>query len=203
MNPGYEKIYDLIERSSRRFAQVTPAYTLAIDGIDCSGKTCFTRGLADYLQNAGHGVTVLHIDDFNDKQVQQEVYEAFEQRRFSPAHLDRFYNGSIDYPRAVEAIHASSLKPGLVLVEGVFLARDELVAFFDYFIYLQVETAVAEARFRERRISETKPRPLCVFRDLWAPAYERYLVEREPLQKSHLIIENSAIHSPRILASDA
>ena len=89
------------------------------------------------------------------------------------------------------------------MVEGGFLARDELIGFFDYFIYLQVETAVAETRFRERRLAEGDPRPFEVFRELWLPAYERYALEREPAQKAHLIIENSDIQRPRILFTDA
>lgn len=198
MSERLREIFAMIERETGRWSTEAPPFVIGVNGMDCAGKTQFARSLADFLVRAGHEVELLQIDDYNDLTVQTQTYEAFRESRFTPAHLDRFYAGSIDYTRAAHAIWDPNRGPRLVVVEGVFLYKDELVGFIDYKIYLEVDSAVAEARYRARREAEGDPRPLAVFRDLWLPAHERYVLEREPQCHASLVIDNNDFENPRL-----
>ena len=58
----YEQVKEEIDsRKSRE-----RPYVVGITGIDTSGKTMFTRALADYLTSANYKVQIINLDDFHN-----------------------------------------------------------------------------------------------------------------------------------------
>ncbi|EQM30457.1 hypothetical protein [Rhodococcus erythropolis] len=121
---------------------------VAIDGVDGSGKTTFAKSLTAQL-NARKAI-VIHVDDFlNPPEIRHR------RGRQSP---EGFWLDSYDYD-ALERHVLDPLGPGgsrryrqrrdsdaylhaadgaIVLVEGLFLHRDELAERWDYSIFLDV-----------------------------------------------------------------
>lgn len=202
MNSALQEIYARIERETKSGLECGRPFAIAINGMDCSGKTCFARGLTAYLQNNAYAVTLIHIDDFNNLPVQREIYEELALGRLTPQHRDRFYEGSIDHARAARAV-LPQLEAGhgsdVVIVEGVLLHK-VLRRGFTYAIYLEVAPAVAESRYRQRRQEVGDTRSEAAFRDLWLPVHERYVREYAPRTHANLIIDNNDYELPRLLS---
>ena len=141
---------------------------VAVDGIGASGKTTFTAQLA--AQVPDRPVVVLHSDDFFHPSTVRHA-----RGRLSP---EGFWLDAYDYtslvtlaleplrpdgdgwyrPASFDGAHdrtspAPALRApddALVLVEGTFLHRDELRAFWDWSVYLHVPFDVAARRMAAR-----------------------------------------------------
>jgi uridine kinase len=143
---------------------------VAVDGVDGSGKTTFAQQLATRYAECGRTAHVVHLDDFlNPRAVRYQlgrdspegffrdtydlstfttnvleplrhegsrsiVCRAFDHRTDQPVHED---------PTVVAA-------NAVVIVEGMFLHRDELADVWDMSVFLDVPFAVSVARMAER-----------------------------------------------------
>ena len=139
---------------------------VAVDGVDGSGKTTFAEWLAAALRLRGRGALVIHVDDFMQvRSVRHRRgrsspegyfhdsydYESLIRHVLEPLSVNGdgwFRAGTLDRARD-EVIH-SPLQyaggPAITIVEGLFLLRDELVDWWDYSVFLEVDTDTALAR---------------------------------------------------------
>jgi hypothetical protein len=60
---------------------------IGINGLDGGGKTTFALGVQSFLRDQNREACLLHVDDFNNDEVQDEVYEAFACGELTAAHL--------------------------------------------------------------------------------------------------------------------
>ena len=157
---------------------------VGISGLDCSGKTTFAKTLSEQLtrQNIHHAL--LHIDDFNNLAVQKKVYYAHVAGALTDDLRELYYTDSIDYVRAAAAITASRQTSSVTIIEGVFLFKERLAPLLDIRIFLPVTPEVARMRYEKRKLSVSDLRPFSVFDDIWLPAFERYVREVQPEEKS-------------------
>jgi len=153
---------------------------VGINGLDCAGKTTFTQKLASGLTAREHECLVLHVDDYNNIAVQEQVYRAYAVGEFGSDLFDRYYHHSIDYGSLALAISAARQDRKIVLVEGVFLFRPPVSAQIDYKVFLEIEPDVARARYVDRKLTVSDERSVRVFDDIWMPAFERYCKEYNP-----------------------
>ena len=161
---------------------------IGINGLDGAGKTTFALGLQRFLESEGHEAQLVHVDDFNNDDVQGEVYDAFATGGFTAAHLDEYYRSSVDYRALFDAIEREKGRTQYVIVEGVFLFRRPLPQILDFKVFLEAEPAVARDRFEQRRVEVRDARPIEVFDQIWLPAFKRYCDEEKPREAANLIL---------------
>ena len=160
-----------------------PPIAIGINGLDCSGKTTYAKALYEKLSQNNINCALLHIDDYKNLAAQKLIYDAYEKGAFTEDLLNLFYESSIHYDRAANAIAASRAKYDVTIIEGVFLFKDCLAPLFDFKIFLSVEPSVARARYEERKNRVGDKRPLSVFEDIWLPTFDRYVREAQPEEK--------------------
>ena len=181
---------------------------VAIDGVDGSGKTTFAKNLA--AQQNARPVIVIHVDDFlNPPEIRHR------RGRQSP---EGFWLDSYDYD-ALERHVLDPLTPGgtreyllrrdsaaylhaadgaIVLVEGLFLHRDELAERWDYSIFLDVPFEVTAQRMHLRDGTNADPEHPSMNR--YVGGQRLYFAAARPWSRADCVIDNSDPALPRILS---
>ncbi len=159
---------------------------VAVDGIGASGKTRFTQSLADRVTD--RPVVVLHADDFLNPAPVRHA-----RGRHSP---EGFWLDAYDL-RALRAAVRRPRKPdaALVLVEGTFLHRDELVGCWDFSIFLDVPFGEAARRMAERDgLAPDDPR-----HGRYEGAQRLYFAAARPWERASLVVDTTRPDGPRII----
>lgn len=159
---------------------------VAVDGVDGSGKTTFAERLATSYADHGRAVRLVHMDDFlNPRAVRYRM------GRTSPAgfFMDTYdlagFTTKVLHPLLCGAERAITLrafdhradKPlddgpvpvppqAVVIVEGMFLHRDEFHRCWDMSIFLNVPFSVTVQRMSQRDGAPSDPEH---------PSWRRYL----------------------------
>lgn len=177
-------------------------FIVAIDGLGGSGKTTLTNHLQKWL----HDVVVIHMDDhivckeqryntgheewyeyyqlqWDTKYVQANVFEklhANEQTLYLP-----FYDKEKD---RVTYRSVPILENSIVLMEGVFLLREEWKAYYDFTIYLDCPKAIRSARVlqRDTYIGDVNAR-LQKYETRYWQAEEHYVAAQNPREQASFI----------------
>jgi uridine kinase len=157
---------------------------VAVDGVGASGKTTLADELAAAVRT--RPVTVLHADAFFHP---PEVRHA--RGRYS---AEGFWLDAYDYQRMVSAareplrVPARRVDPGtLVLVEGTFLHRQELVGHWDLSVFLDVPLAEARRRMHARAGVQIDERLVT----RWLDAQRIYFRAAQPWQRATVVLDNS------------
>ncbi|QYR24110.1 AAA family ATPase [Paenibacillus sp. sptzw28] len=173
---------------------------LGIDGLSRSGKTTFTDDLRKRLKQLQLNFITIHIDDHivNRKKRyatgHEEWYEYYTLqwdihylRDYLFAKIRKqnelqllFYNSELD-----EQVTRTALIPDecIVLIEGVFLQRQEWREFFDYIIYLD-----CPKNMRFSREAESTRKDIQKFNNRYWKAEDYYMETVNPLAKANLVI---------------
>jgi uridine kinase len=143
---------------------------VAIDGVDASGKTTFAEWLAEALRSCGRSVQLIHADDFmhvssvrhrrGRNSPEGYFYDSYDYESLTRCVLEPlsasgegwFRAGVVDRVRDV-VMHGPvqyADQQMMTIVEGLFLLRDELVEWWDYSVFLDVDTQTSLTR-KERR----------------------------------------------------
>lgn len=187
---------------------------VAIDGVDGSGKTTFAAALSDAYAHTGRPALVVHEDDFLNPRVLRyrlgrdspegyfrdtydlgalsvHVLDALATSRIVPAVFDHRTDRSVDaQPVEVPADAA-------VIVEGMFLHRDELAARWDVSVFLDVPFSETARRMAERDGSSPDPQDPSMRR--YVDGQRSYLATCDPRRRATLVIDNTDPRTPRIV----
>jgi len=192
---------------------------VAIDGTDGAGKTCFAEELAHELRVRGVPVVRASVDGFHHPRAVR-----YRRGRASPL---GFFDDSYDYDalrrwlldplgpggsgwfrRAVhdvdtdEPIDADDecAPPGAVLLlDGIFLHRDELRAMWDYSVYLDVDVRVSIARGAARDGGD--PDPASASNHRYVEGQRIYRERADPASRATIVIDNNDLANPRIIGA--
>jgi uridine kinase len=206
----------LLELVAGRLPSGPGRLRVGIDGRDGAGKTRFADELADAVGRLGRPVVRVSADDFH--QVRSIRYR---RGRDSPI---GFWLDSYDYPRLIadvlEPFGAGCYRPaahdlltdqvldppwlvapaGAVLIlDGLFLHRDELVGHWDFTVYLAVSGAVAAERMAGRDGSRPDPDHPSLRR--YSEAQQLYLDSCAPQRRASIVIDNNDLAAPVISLS--
>lgn len=94
-----------------------------------------------------------------------------------------------------ETIKKYTIKPDtIVIFEGVFLFREELVPFIDYKVYLDIpfEESKRRAHFRDRTETISK------YDEKYLPAQAKYIWECSPASTADIVIDNTNWDHPKM-----
>lgn len=209
MNSAVEEIASCL----RRWLP-TSRVLVAIDGPDGSGKTTFADRLAASLSD--RPVIVVHVDGFLNRSAVRHArgrlspegfwrdsydYEALRAyvldplRRIGPAcYRPSCYDPTTDTDQLADAVPVPS--DAVVLVEGLFLHRAELVDRWDASIFLHVPFAETARRMSLRDGSHPSPEHSSMRR--YVDGQRLYYAAARPWDRATLVVDNSG-DEPRII----
>lgn len=182
---------------------------VAVDGVDGSGKTTFASRLASAIDSAGRPAVIVHEDDFlAPREVRyllgRESPEGYFQdsydltalarnvldplrpggdRRVRRRVFDHRLDAPIDAP--VEEVPVDAV----VIVEGMFLHRDELVDRWDWSVFLDVPFTEAARRMAQRDGSHPDPEHPTMRR--YIDGQRIYLATCRPHERATLVLDNT------------
>jgi uridine kinase len=169
---------------------------VAIDGVMASGKTSLAKEISAMLRSEDIVVLQASADAFFNSE-ETRYFRGFEC-------AEGCYNDTFDLQR----IRNFLLKPpswegkiiDILIFDGLFLQRPELIHFWDYKIFLMVDPNVALDRAVERDISrfESLDKLLYKHRARYIPAQDLYMSEVRPQMRANCIINNNFLHDPGI-----
>ncbi len=183
---------------------------VGVDGRDGAGKTVFADELAAVLRERGRPVVRASVDGFHRPRVSRyargrtaESYwrDAFDYQRFVAELLEPFGAGAPVRTAVHEVRTDAALEPppvrapagAVLVVDGVFLHRDGLAAYWDFSVYLQVDLAVSLARLAAR---DGTPDP--------DPRYVRaqlIYAGGDPAGRADVIVDNTDLAAPRVITT--
>lgn len=200
-----DTVRQVIETAYASHEQVRP-FIVAIDGLSGAGKTTLVEQLRRTVPNE----VLLHIDDFiverhrryaTGQSEAMEYYalqwdvELLVETLFKPLREGRTNLSLPYYERDRDEIVMRPLEvaaDALILIEGIFLLRDEWLAYFDYVVYLDCPQEVRYERVlnRDTYIGDLAERLAKYERRYW-PGEAHYLKTINPKTKADRIVQSS------------
>lgn len=193
---------------------------VAIDGIDCAGKTTLADEVAPLVEALGRPVIRASLDGFHRPRVTR-----YRRGRESP---DGYYADSFDLDELRRALLAPLGPSGdrrcrtvvfdvrrdtsvagttltvpdasVLLFDGVFLLRPELAECWDVKVFLEVTFEEALRRASGRDV-ETLGSPIGVrhlYERRYFPAQRRYLRLVRPHEVADIVVDNNDPEAPRL-----
>lgn len=190
---------------------------VAVDGVDGAGKTVFADEIAQRLIIAGATVIRAGVDDFHNPASIRYVrgksspegyfrdsYDYASLRRLlldplSPEGNRRYVDACYDFTedRAVSMPTQTAVAGSILVLDGIFLHRDELWNYWDYSVFLDVGFEISVARCAAR--DGTDP-------DAAAPSNRRYVEGQRlylqsccPAQRATVVVNNDDLDAPRVV----
>lgn len=219
------------ERSSPRarvlhdIADLIPAppgcVRVAIDGVDGVGKSTFATELAVVLRGRGRPVVQVSADDFlHPRAVRyrrgRESPEGFwldsyDHRAlvadvlapFGPHGSRRYRAAAHDLAtdRPLDVAWRTAAADTVLVVDGLFLHRDELVGCWELSVFLDAPFAVTVARMARRDGSHPDPQHPSQHR--YVQGQRLYLAACTPRRRATVVVDNTELHHPVIVTPDA
>ena len=177
---------DVLDRLPAEIAALPPGALVGIDGVDGSGKTTFADELAARLVDAP---AVLHLDDFLNP---PEIRHA--RGRRSP---EGFWLDTYDYARIQAELTRARSASALMIVEGMFLHRDELSGAWDLSVLLDVPFGETARRMSLRDGSDPDPEHESMRR--YVGGQRLYFATARPWERATHVIDNADPSARRII----
>lgn len=213
INNIYYKVSNTIMNSKKKDKPLIAG----VNGLDTSGKTIFTKELANYLKKFGFHVQTIHLDDFhNPSEIRYKdsnpilsyIHNAFnlnciETELLKPVISD----GMLEKELTLLELETNELNiikkyeintDTVVLVEGVLLYREPIDKYFDLRIYLDIsfDEVLKRASIRDGYImGETV---IEKYHQKYIPIQKWYIEKYQPMKKSKIIIKNDNYEKPEI-----
>ncbi len=181
-------ILAFIKAKYEKLRSINQSFVVGINGVDCSGKTTFAKSVSKYFTHHKIDNHRLDIDNFNNPTIESETYKAFVYGSWDEEDLNKYYELIINYSDAIRAVSESKKKYSLVILEGIFIYKPQLVDLFDLKIYLDIDIFLGRKRFAKRRSLKRDKRPFDVYDKIWMLSQIRYESEVDSKQISDLVI---------------
>jgi uridine kinase len=205
------RICDAVPVRPRGFVRV------GIDGPDGSGKTVLADELARVLRAVGRTVVRVSADDFHQvrsvryqlgrtsaegmwlhsydlDRLQGEVLSAFasdgDGRYSARAH-------DLETDEVLEPVWQTAPRGSVLVLDGLFLHRDELRGAWDLSVWLEVPYDVTCARMAVRDGTDADPAHPSVTR--YVGAQQIYRRAADPAARADVVVDNADLERPRIL----
>jgi uridine kinase len=195
---------------------------VAIDGPDAAGKTTLADELARMIERSGHPVIRASLDGFHRTRAQRlargpespEGYflDSFDYPALRRALLDplgpggnrEFRRSVFDFRIDAPVVAPTELAPAnaVLLFDGVFLLRDELVDLWDFSMFLAVSFDETQRRAVARDVTlfggEDEVRHRYEVR--YVPGQQLYYSQVHPQEYADVVVDNEDPDRPRFTA---
>jgi len=213
----------LIEQIANHISSMISAHPLrvAIDGVDAAGKTTFANELVEPLEKLGRHVIRASIDGFHNPRVIRYLrggdspegyffdsfdYEGIKTSLLNPLGPDGNlqYQTTIFDSRTDSIVHSpkySAHTNSILIFDGVFLLRSELISCWDFTIFLDVDfnVAVERASHRDQLLFSSVENAKERYWKRYAPGQKIYLKTCQPKVYADIIIDNNDPMKIRII----
>lgn len=189
---------------------------VAVDGVDGAGKTVLADELAAELRRRDLSVVRVSVDGFhNPAEVRYRrgrgdpegfFRDSYDYASFVDLVLGPFTRGSGTYVPAVHDVDAEQPVPAhtlpvpdaaVLVVDGIFLHRDELAGRWDYSIWLEVPFEVSIPRGAARGFGH--PDPSHPSNRRYVEGQRLYIRECDPASRATVVIDNTDLAAPVVL----
>lgn len=197
-------------------ARVGHPVRVGVDGPDGSGKTWFADELAVALRDLGREVVRVSVDGFHRPRAARYARgagspegfyrDSYDYERFRVDVLDPFaHDGDRVYrdaahdvttDRPLDVPPRTAGEHAVLVVDGIFLHRDELAAAWDLSVYLDVPVAVTCRRMAVRDGSPPDPSDARNVR--YVRGQELYRAQCDPAARASFVVDNADLASPAI-----
>lgn len=194
---------------------------VGIDGVDGAGKTTFADELAATLRGLGRSAVRVSLDGFhNPRHVRYRRgrsspegfwLDSYDYASFRRHVLEPFEpGGSRQYRRAIRdvstdravGVEVEYAPPEAVLVvDGIFLHRDELADCWDFSVFLTVPFGVTFERMSRR--DGFPPGPEDPANHRYVRGQQLYVAACAPESRADLVIDNTDPARPRVVSAFA
>jgi uridine kinase len=190
---------------------------VAVDGVDCAGKTVFADEIKPLIEKRGRCVIRSSLDGFhNPSRVR------YSRGRDNPEgyYLDSFnYQGLVDnllsplspkgdrrYKKAIynyekdEPIsypYETAGEGDVLLFDGVFMLRPELYDFWDLKIFLDISYDESLRRAKQREGGDSS-KIESLYLSRYIPGQKLYIMHSDPKRKVDILIDNNVYSNPKI-----
>ena len=219
MNPRSKILFRLAELIQA--IRLSHPIRVGIDGVDCSGKTTLADELASIIRDCGREVIRVSIDRFHNKREYRYKQGELSPKGFyedtfnndaiiscvlSPLGPDgdlHFCKGQFDFisnSRKVE--DWTKVSPNsIILFDGIFLHRPELIDYWDFTIFVDVDFAetVRRAKVRDQYLFGSAEDVEIRYLNRYVPGQRIYLELVNPLSKANVIMVNENIDNPKLI----
>lgn len=192
--------------------------TVAVDGIDAAGKTTLANSLRDELERRGSHVIRASLDGFHNPAAVRHArgnlspegyfynsfdYDALKDSLLLPlgksgggAYRLRMFDFATDAPVESETIQA--LQDFVLIFDGVFLFRPELLDFWDVKIFLDIsfEESLRRALRRDRNLFQGSQEIQERYTRRYIPGQKLYWELCHPKALADLIVRNEDFSHP-------
>jgi uridine kinase len=198
---------------------------VGINGIDGSGKTSIARNITEYLSDIGKSVATVSIDDFHNPREKRYAkgsdspegyyydsmnFDAFKTKLLEPIKKalefpikihSKIFDLHSDKPQSIEI---SISEDSIVIVEGVFLFKPDMIDFFDIKVFIDVEREVITERMIARDLpSDATSLEIENYRTRIEQKYmagqDIYLSKSDAKNKADIVIDNNDYKNPIIV----
>jgi uridine kinase len=194
---------------------------VAVDGVDAAGKTIFADALAAAAREAGRAATRISLDDFHNplairhqrgrKSPEGFWLDSYDYERFTadvltplgPGGTRRYRPKAHDLQTDTDLDTTARLAPPgcIVIIDGLFLHRDELRDRWDCSVFLDVPFEVTARRMAAR--DGLHPDPEHVSMRRYVGGQRLYLMRCDPRSRASIVIDNSDPDQPRVVRASA
>jgi uridine kinase len=220
MTPERERCLTVLARHIIGIGRPHPV-RVAIDGPDAAGKTTLADELGPLIARSGRPVIRASIDGFHRPRAERMArgslspegyfFDSFDHSALKSALLDplgpkgdlvfrrRVFDFRTDGP--LEAEPETALPGSILIFDGVFLLRSELVHHWDFAIFVAVPFAETQRRAAERdlalfdSVEEIQQR----YERRYVPGQQLYFSRERPQSKADVVLDNTDPGSPRLI----
>lgn len=166
---------------------------VAIDGVDAAGKTTLADELAAAISGMGRQVLRVSIDGFHNPKAVR-----YRRGRESP---EGYFEDSFNYSAFIEVLRQPIGPGAIVIVDGVFLLRDELRRYFDYSVFLRVgfDVSIARAEKRDVDVLGCAEAVRDMYRKRYIPGQQLYFARVDPERRASVVIDNNDPERPVVI----
>jgi uridine kinase len=211
---------ELLERLAGAIESVTTSHPLrvAVDGPPAAGKTTLADELALLLRSRGREVIRTSTESFQLPRAQRyrcgefsaeaNYHDAFDYDALRRVLLDPLGPGGdrryqqavydLETDAAVSQPAATASRDAVLLLDGVFLLRPELIAQWDLSIFVSVafEQVLDRARVRDLARLGSAAEVERRFRTRYIPAQKLYFAAARPADHADIIVHNDDARRP-------
>ncbi|RJF73210.1 uridine kinase [Deinococcus cavernae] len=196
----------------------SPVLKVAIDGVDGAGKTTFADELAATLSKRGQQVIRASIDGFHSPREMRyrlgrhspegfyrDSYnlDALQEELLGPlspggSGLYRTQVFDVDTDEARYAPQQQAQGGEILLLDGLFLHRPELLRYWNDSIFLKVDFAISVPRGASRGPGYGSPDPHAESNRRYVEGNRLYFAEARPEEHAGIVVNNNDLAAPFI-----
>jgi uridine kinase len=195
---------------------------VGIDGVDAAGKTTFADKLSDRLEESKRQIIRASVDGFHNPKSVRYIkgrnspngyyQDSFNYRLIIDKLLKPLSSGDLRYKeiafdyRIDDEVNVPSKKAdknAILIMDGIFLFRPELLNYWDIKIFLDVSFDVtlqrAIKRAKERENIDSEQDIIDIYNRRYIPGQRLYFQEAAPQEKANILIDNTNYENPVII----